>query len=155
MYRIAARPSFTVILLVAAAFAAIVPLVALGAQPLLTIAIQDVPPLPAEVTALWLGVVGSIGSALFGLATMLSAKINALPPVVKGVIGLVGGFFWAYAVKFAATIGIPLPDEMGQVVATSGPILLATASAIGMGLRAFLKAIGWSRFLDQLAASRA
>jgi len=93
---------------------------------------QEAPAVPPELGQLWLLGVGAAASFVLGILKFFSAKIAALPDIVKPLIMFVVTFG---AMKLATILGVPIPTELGAAAAT------IVAALGGMGLRAILKAV--------------
>lgn len=115
--------------------------------------LQDTPAPPGELNGLWIAGIGAFSAAVFGVVKLISKTVAGFSDTVKAVLGLLGGFAWGYAFKFANAHGLPLPDSLSAFLASMGPVIALVNAAAGMGLRGILKAFGWSQALKSAVAS--
>lgn len=91
------------------------------------------PPVPRDVTALWLAAVGAIGSLILGAVKFFTGNLAKAPDWLKGVIMLVLPSVLAFGAKLVGIDALP-PDLLHAVP-------LVAAGLLGMGLRAIVKAV--------------
>jgi hypothetical protein len=102
----------------------------------------DVPPPPAEVFVLWATALGTVGSVIMGIVKFFTSNLAKLPDWLKGLVALALPSVVAFIAHFFGYKSLP-PDLLHAV-----PLL--AAGALGMGLRALLKA-----FAPKLSAATA
>lgn len=91
------------------------------------------PPMPQDLTTLWLAAIGAIGSLILGVVKFFTNNLAKAPDWLKSVIMLVLPSVLAFGAKLIGIDALPL-DLLHAVP-------LVAAGLLGMGIRAIVKAI--------------